>query len=246
MKNRFSRMGNALLGAMCLLTTCGLSYSCSDDYDLDDTNPSFLGGSIYDELKSRGNFETTIKLIDDLDYADVMSKTGSKTLFVANDDAYANFFQTTTWTDGQGQPVRSYNQLSTNQKRLLLFNSMLNNAYVMEMMANTSGGGTNECLRQVTQAAATDSVGYWRWDQLPVNEYVATEGEDDYPDFWAIVSSRAVVSIWRSTLRSPCSLTSSKVRCAVRIFPMTTSPSFWDSPKGLGVTRTAAIFIMRR
>lgn len=185
MKNRFSRMGNALLGAMCLLTTCGLSYSCSDDYDLDDTNPSFLGGSIYDELKSRGNFETTIKLIDDLDYADVMSKTGSKTLFVANDDAYANFFQTTTWTDGQGQPVRSYNQLSTNQKRLLLFNSMLNNAYVMEMMANTSGGGTNECLRQVTQAAATDSVGYWRWDQLPVNEYVATEGEDDYPDFWA-------------------------------------------------------------
>lgn len=185
MKNRFSRMGNALLGAMCLLTTCGLSYSCSDDYDLDDTNPSFLGGSIYDELKSRGNFETTIKLIDDLDYADVMSKTGSKTLFVANDDAYANFFQTTTWTDGQGQPVRSYNQLSTNQKRLLLFNSMLNNAYVMEMMANTSGGGTNECLRQVTQAAATDSVGYWRWDQLPVNEYVATGGEDDYPDFWA-------------------------------------------------------------
>lgn len=185
MKNRFSKMGNALLGAMCLLTTCGLSYSCSDDYELDDTNPSFLGGSIYDELKARGNYETTIKLINDLDYADVMSKTGSKTLFVADDDAYARFFQTTTWTDGQGQPVRSYNQLSTNQKRLLLFNSMLNNAYVMEMMANTSGGGTNECLRQVTQAAATDSVGFWTWDKLPQNEYEPAEGENDYPDFWA-------------------------------------------------------------
>ena len=45
MKNRFSKMGKSLLGAMCLLSTCGITYSCSVDYDLDETMPSFLGGS---------------------------------------------------------------------------------------------------------------------------------------------------------------------------------------------------------
>lgn len=167
MKNRFSRMGKSLLGAMCLLSTCGLTYSCSDDYDLDETMPSFLGGSIYDELKAR-NFNTVIRLIDDLNYRDVMSKTGSKTLFVADDDAFAKFFATTTWTDGNGNPIRSYDQLSTAQKSILLYGSMLNNADVLEMLPYSSGGGSLT-MRRTTQLAAIDSVAYWPWDQLPNN-----------------------------------------------------------------------------
>ena len=75
MKNRFCRMGKQLLGVACLLSTCGVTYSCSDDYDLDETKPSFLGQSIYDELNARGNFKTVIRLIDDLDYKEVLSKT---------------------------------------------------------------------------------------------------------------------------------------------------------------------------
>lgn len=190
MRNRFNRMGFTLLGAVCLASTCGIT-SCSDDYDLPDTKPSFLGGSIYDELKNRTDrtFQTEVKLIDDLGYADVLSKTGSKTLFVADDDAFAKFFETTTWTDGNGNPVRSYEQLSTNQKRLLLNGSMLNNAYVMEMLANTSGGGKNLCLRQETASTATDSVPYWRWNQLPQHIYEpeADESTDspDRLDFWS-------------------------------------------------------------
>ena len=86
MKNRFCRMGKTLLGAVCLLSTCGVTYSCSDDFDLDETKPSFLGASIYDELNNRHNFTTVIRLIDELGYKDVMSQTGSKTLLVANDD----------------------------------------------------------------------------------------------------------------------------------------------------------------
>lgn len=74
MKNRFCRMGKQLLGVACLLSTCGVTYSCSDDYDLDETKPSFLGQSIYDELNARGNFKTVIRLIDDLGYKDVMQK----------------------------------------------------------------------------------------------------------------------------------------------------------------------------
>lgn len=167
MKNRFSRMGKSLLGAMCLLSTCGLTYSCSDDYDLDETMPDFLGGSIYDELKAR-NFNTVIRLIDDLNYRDVMSQTGSKTIFVADDEAYARFFETTTWTDANGNPVRSYDQLSTAQKSILLYGSMLNNADVLEMLPYSSGGGSLT-MRRNTQLSAVDSVTYWPWDQLPNN-----------------------------------------------------------------------------
>ncbi len=176
MKNRFSRMGTSLLGAMCLLSTCGLTYSCSDDYDLDETMPSFLGGSIYDELKAR-NFNTVIKLIDDLEYADVLSRTGSKTLFVADDEAYAKFFATTSWLDANGNPVRSYEQLTEGQKKLLLYGAMLNNADVLEMLPYSSTG-TNLTMRRETAASAVDSVPFWNWYDLPDNLNVASTDEE--------------------------------------------------------------------
>ena len=90
-------------------------FSCSDDYDLDDNKPSFLGGSIYDELEARGNFKYTLRLINDLDYADVLAKTGSKTIFAANDAAYEKFFAETTWTAADGTRVDSYDKLSLAQ-----------------------------------------------------------------------------------------------------------------------------------
>ena len=93
MKNRFHKMGKSLLGAMCLLSIGSLTYSCSDDYDLDETMPAELGGSIYSELKAR-NYTTVIRLIEDLGYKDVLSKTGSKTIFAASDDAYQAFYGT--------------------------------------------------------------------------------------------------------------------------------------------------------
>lgn len=176
MKNRFCRMGETLLGVACLLSTCGVTYSCSDDYDLDETRPSFLGASIYDELKNRGNFTTVIRLIDDLGYRDVMSKTGSKTLFVAADSAFDTFFKTTTWTDGNGNRVDSYDKLSVAQKRLLLNGAQLNNAYVLEMLTTIQGPTKNLCLRQEGAIAATDSLPYFKWNELPDNQ---NEGQLD-------------------------------------------------------------------
>lgn len=165
MKNRFCRIGKHLLGVACLLSTCGVTYSCSDDYDLDETTPSFLGKSIYDELKNRTDrkFTTVIRLIDDLGYKDVLSKTGSKTLFVADDDAYDQFFKNNTWG------VTNYDQLSTNQKRLLLNGSMLNNAYVLEMLTTIQGPVKNLCLRQLSALSATDTIPYFKWEELPNN-----------------------------------------------------------------------------
>lgn len=168
MKNRFHRMGKSLLGAVCLLSVGSLTYSCSDDYDLDETMPAELGGSIYSELKAR-NYTTVVRLIEDLGYRDVLSKTGSKTLFAASDSAYNAFYLTSGWIGNDGNPVQKYEQLTTAQKKLLLNSCMLNNAYVLEMLANTEGGGKNLCLRQASSAAILDSVRFWKWDELPEN-----------------------------------------------------------------------------
>ena len=165
MKNHFSKMGKALLN-VALLSAVGFT-SCADDkFHLKDLEENARGGqSIYHELQSRGEYTTVLKLIEDLDYADVLSKTGSKTLFVANDKAFEDFFAKEPWAG-----VKSYADLSKNQKRVLLNNAMLNNAYVLEMLANTEGGGKNLCLRQGTSATASDSVARWAVEQLPATQ----------------------------------------------------------------------------
>ena len=66
--------------AAMLLTT-----SCREDYFLDEEEPGWLGASIYDYLKSQGDYKYYVKMIDELEYAEILAKTGSKTLFVVND-----------------------------------------------------------------------------------------------------------------------------------------------------------------
>lgn len=175
MKNRFCRMGKTMIGAFLLLSIGGITYSCQDDYILDETRPSFLGGSIYDELKSRNKFNYTVRLIEDLGYKEVMSKTGSKTLFVAPDAAYEEFFKNNQWG------VHSYEQLTDAQKRILFNGAQLNNAYVIEMMGNADNGDKNLALRQNSAAAVVDSVLWWRPEELPTN-YSQVEGEKHYWD----------------------------------------------------------------
>ena len=175
MKNRFCRMGKTMIGAFLLLSIGGITYSCQDDYKLDETRPSFLGGSIYDELKGRNKFNYTVRLIEDLGYKEVMSKTGSKTLFVAPDAAYEEFFKNNKWG------VSSYEQLTDAQKRILFNGAQLNNAYVIEMMGNADNGDKNLALRQNSAAAVVDSVRLWRPEELPIN-YSQVEGEKHYWD----------------------------------------------------------------
>lgn len=192
MKDRFFRLRRLLPGAMALLMIGGLMYSCSDDYDLDEKSPGWLGSSIYNYLKEKGNFTNTVRLIDDLDYAEVLAKTGSKTLFVADDEAYNRFFANNAWG------VKSYDQLSNSQKKLLLNSSMLDNAYLLEMMSSTTASGINTdgkylnkntCLRQPSSLTATDSVAFFNWDSpaIPVTYNLGLKnasGKAD-ADYWA-------------------------------------------------------------
>ena len=114
MNRRLSKCMRNWLKATCVLTLCAGNYSCTDDYKLDDSTPSWLDSSIYNYLSEKGNYTNFVKLIDDLDYAEVLAKTGSKTLFVADDDAFAKFYQDNSWG------VSDYSQLSFAQKKLLL------------------------------------------------------------------------------------------------------------------------------
>ena len=85
------RHSNRVMAYMAMGTLMALStLSSCDGYDLGDEDPSWLGSSIYAYLDD-GNYTNTVRLINDLNYGTVLNTTGSKTLFVADDDAFNRF-----------------------------------------------------------------------------------------------------------------------------------------------------------
>lgn len=145
MKDRFCKLSKIAVSVFCFAVTCVGFYSCSDDYALDDAGnyPSWLGNSIYDELKNpnqevlTGTFSNYLHLIDDLDYTETLQKTGSKTVFPANDEAFARFFKSNSWG------VKNYDGLTIAMKKQLLYSSMLDNALLLEMLSNVQNDETS-------------------------------------------------------------------------------------------------------
>lgn len=146
------------------LVLTGLMTSCIDkNEEVDaDAKPSWLGGSIYAELKNpksgllTGTFKTYLRLVDDLGYAETLNRTGSKTVFPANDEAFERFFKSNDWG------VTTYEQLSDAQKKLLLYNSMLDNALLLNMLPNVSTGTADimkgRAVKHATNVSVIDSV----------------------------------------------------------------------------------------
>lgn len=145
MNYRFSELARKIAMSLCLAAVVGGFTACHDDYDLDDPGnyPSWLGQSIYDELKKpnpehlTGTFTNFLRLIDDLGYTETLERTGSKTVFPANDEAFARFFAKNDWG------VSKYEDLTEAQKKLLLYNSMLDNAILVEMLSNVPDDNTS-------------------------------------------------------------------------------------------------------
>lgn len=137
--------------------------SCKDDYFYDDSEPEWLGASIYDYLVEDGNFTNYTRLIDDIGYTSVLAKSGSKTLFVADDDAFDRFFQNNEWNAG------SYDDLSMAQKKLILNFTMINNAYLVETLSNYFDGSLQlgTALRRETAVSVLDSIPFESGDMLP-------------------------------------------------------------------------------
>lgn len=154
-------VGRSTFAAALALGATMMLQSCEDE--ILTGQPSWLGNSIYERLQEEGNYTTTLKLIDDLGLTDVLRQTGSKTLFVADDAAYEEWFKTNSWG------VRSYENLTPAQKKLLLNSAMVNNAYLIELLSNVSGNPpeTGKCMRRETALSIYDSVYIMKPDEMP-------------------------------------------------------------------------------
>lgn len=161
----------ALVACSLLIGTACLQ-SCKDDDVALTGQPSWLGESIYAQLQKEGNYTTLLKLIDDVDdNKEVLSTTGSKTLFAASDEAFNNWFADNNWK------VSDYSQLSPVQKKVLLNNSMLDNAYLLELMSNvkaTADEGKPQAglaMRRPSSASIYDSVAVLTPEDMPTSAY---------------------------------------------------------------------------
>ena len=152
-----------VMAACCALIGASALQSCKDDVLTG--QPSYLGNSIYQRLQEDGNYNYTVRLIEDLDLAEVLNQTGSKTLFVADDKAYDAWFQNNDWN------VSRYEDLNLSQKKLLLKNSMIDNAYLLELLGNTKGTPPSEgkAMRRKTSTHIYDSIQVLQPADMPNN-----------------------------------------------------------------------------
>ena len=158
-----ARQGRAVaVVTCCLLMGSWTVQSCKDAYPLTG-HPSWVGNSIYERLQEDGNYTTLLRLVDDLEQTEVLSHSGSKTLFAANDSAFQAWFGNNKWG------VKNYSQLSTAQKKMLLNNTMINNPYLIELLSNVSGTPPLEgmCMRRETATTIYDSVEIISPDKMP-------------------------------------------------------------------------------
>ncbi len=195
MNNRYSKVSRKVSWILFLLLASGFTSSCKDEYYYDDEKPSWLNSSIYESLLERGTFSYYLRLLADPDVnssedadnnrglVDILSKTGSKTVFVADDDAWEVFFQENAQLPEEDpwHSATSYDNLSASQKKLLIHTSMLNNAIVMENLASSEGESVvrGEYMRRYTDVETTDSVTYVDGYSIPIN-YNVDNGESDY------------------------------------------------------------------
>ena len=148
--------------------------SCKKEYLVPEGElPSWLGESIYKELQQpkelEGTFNTYCHLIDDMGYADVLSRTGSKTIFPANDEAFARFF-----AGGKNKfGVSSYDELTRSQKAELLFSTMIDNAILIGTLSNKQNNAGNmlqgQLIKHATNMRLTYAVTPFLTQSMPAN-----------------------------------------------------------------------------
>lgn len=149
-----------LLGSLLLLPT-----ACESKFDEFLESPSWLGPNIYDYLEKQGNYTVYLKLVNDCGYKETMQKTGSVTLFVANDEAFKRFFA------GNSLGITSYETMPEEIKYLIVRSGLLGNAYLTEKLSTTETGNVGQILRRTTSLEVTDVVPFVNGDTMPDNKY---------------------------------------------------------------------------
>lgn len=176
MNSKKKRPGSvfSLMAVASLMTSASLLVSCGDDYAYDDSEPQWLGANIYDYLSEKHNYTTYLALADRLGYKETLLRTGSKTLFPANDEAYDAYFKRQGMAASGAAAVAS---LSPSQQRRLFNSSMLNMSYLDNMLSNvptsddSSEDGEGTALVRESSATILDSIRYQSADQLPVTAH---------------------------------------------------------------------------
>lgn len=129
------------------------TFSCNDTYDLDSKQPNgSRTESIYGFMEKKGNFKNFLRLIDDLGFTEILSKTGSKTLFPADDDAFNEFYKSNDWG------VSGYDDLSLAQKKLLMNSAIIDNPISISMLSTAEGPVRGEVCRRMSSQSIYDSV----------------------------------------------------------------------------------------
>ena len=198
LKRRLTKDVSRMFAAVMLVGgTMGLS-SCQDD--LLTGTPTWLGSSIYEELESRGDFKTTLALINDPDltetnYPEMLRRTGSVTLFVADDAAWERYLG--------ARGVQSVNDLSKAEKKNLLKGAMINNAYLIELLSNKPGNppGEGVYMRRASRVDITDSLPVVLAKDMPLLNPARTEvdleGNVHQVDYWQAVRGRGSILLYK-------------------------------------------------
>ena len=168
-ETKIRRRGRRLLAAAtcCLLLGFSGSLLSCQKYDLDERSPEGWGNSIYSWLDEQGNYTNTVRMINDLGYQEVLAKTGSKTLFVADDAAYERFYSNNSWG------ARGYNDLTEPQKKMLLFGNMLDNSIQLNSLSTIQGNPLKEgqAMRRFSALSEFDTVPILQPSDMPDKKY---------------------------------------------------------------------------
>ena len=194
LKRRLSRRAGRACAAILVAGGALCLPSCQDD--LLTGTPSWLGSSIYEELENRGCFTQTLALINDPDlsetnYPEMLRRTGSMTLFVADDAAWERYLS--------ARGLRSVSELPKSEKKNLLKGAMINNAYLIELLSNTPGDPPNEgaCFRRASRVDIADSVPVMVSADFPEVNPARLDAQGAQVDYWSSVRDRASIKIYK-------------------------------------------------
>lgn len=186
-KHRFPKFGISSLLVAFMLFAGGSLQSCKDwldDYPYDDPgDPEWLGASVYDFLKKgtpEHSYANYVAIIDSLGEKEALAHTGSKTLFVADDAAFERFFNNGDNIWG----VTSVGEMTKAQMKTILYNSMLDNAMLLDMLSSTGANVNQEgtCLRRWSSSKVIDTI-----PLVDANTMEYHEGWPTYNKYWDIL-----------------------------------------------------------
>ena len=192
-KHRLTKFGISSFLAMFMLFIGGSLQSCKDWLDVypydDPGDPEWLGASVYDFLKEgtpNHTYANFVAIIDSLGETETLSHTGSNTLFVADDEAFERFFSNNDWVSRNGDScVKSVSEMTKAQMKTILYNSMLDNAMLLDMLASKSADEEGTCMRRLTSSSVIDTI-----PLIDGNSFEYHSNWPTYNTYWDIVRGK--------------------------------------------------------